>query len=100
MQLNLNYQDAIILRDNGINALNQALGEEQTKKFLALFNYYHVSPDANELLVKDYTEWRRTQSWYNDPDMDETLEHFKAVAEENFYELPEKIQRDIRGGKK
>jgi hypothetical protein len=38
--------------------------------------------DANELLAKDYTEWRRTQSWYNDPDMDKTLEHFKAVNEE------------------
>jgi hypothetical protein len=100
MQLNLNYQDAIILRDNGINALNQALGEEQTKKFLALFNYYHVSNDANELLVKDYTEWRRTQSWYNDPDMDEMLEHFKPVTEEHFDELPEKIQRDIKGAKK
>jgi len=77
MQLYLNYQDAIILRDNGISALKQALGEDQTKKFLAMFNYYHMSDESNELLVKDYTEWRRTQSWYNDPDIDEMLEYFK-----------------------
>jgi hypothetical protein len=77
MQLNLNYQDVIILRDNGINALKQALGEDQTKKFLALFNYYNVSDESNELLIKDYTEWRRTQSFYNDPDMDEILDFFQ-----------------------
>ena len=77
MQLNLNYQDAIILRDNGINALKQVLGEDQTKKFLALFNYYNISDESNELLIKDYTEWRRTQSFYNDPDMDEILDYFK-----------------------
>jgi hypothetical protein len=81
MKLNLNYNDALILRDNGINALIQALGEEQTRKFLALFNYYDMNADSEELLVKDYTEWRRTQSWYNDPDMDEMLEYFKEHPE-------------------
>jgi len=77
MQLNLNYEDAIILRNNGVKALRQALGEDQTRKFLALFNYYHVSAESDELLVKDYTEWRRTQSWYSDPDMDDVLDYFK-----------------------
>lgn len=77
MQLNLDYKDAIILRDNGINALKQALGEDQTRKFLALFNYYNISDESKELLIKDYTEWRRTQSLYNDPDMDEMLDYFK-----------------------
>jgi hypothetical protein len=74
MQLNLNYQDAIILRDNGINALKQSLGEDQTRKFLALFNYYDVSEDSAELQVRDYTEWRRTQAFYNDYDLDEVFE--------------------------
>lgn len=82
MQLNLNYKDAIILRDNGIKALKQALGEEQTRKFLALFNYYNISDESKELLIKDYTEWRRTQSLYNDPDMDEILDYFKNTPDE------------------
>jgi hypothetical protein len=81
MQLNLNYQDAIILRDNGINALKQALGEDRARKFLALFNYYNISDESNELLIKDYTEWRRTQSFYNDPDMDEILDYFNEQGE-------------------
>ncbi|MDR2901301.1 MAG: hypothetical protein LBV20_07275 [Treponema sp.] len=79
--MNLNYNDALILRNNGINALIQSLGEEQTRKFLALFNYYDINAESEELLVKDYTEWRRTQSFYNDPDMDEVLEHFREHPE-------------------
>ena len=85
MQLNLNYKDALILRDNGINALKQALGEDQTRKFLAMFNYYNISVDSEELLIKDYTEWRRTQSWYNDPDIDEIIEHFKENPERSWH---------------
>ena len=96
MQLNLNYKDALILRDNGINALKEALGEDQTRKFLAMFNYYHMSADSEELLVKDYTEWRRTQSWYNDPDMDEVLEYFKESSERSWHrnEKGEKVYDD------
>lgn len=82
MQLNLSYKDAIILRDNGIKALKQALGEDQTRKFLALFNYYDISDESSELLIKDYTEWRRTQSLYNDPSMDEMLDYFKNTPDE------------------
>ena len=85
MQLNLNYKDALILRDNGINALKQTLGEDQTRKFLAMFNYYNISVDSEELLIKDYTEWRRTQSWYNDPDIDEIIEHFKENPERSWH---------------
>ncbi len=85
MKLNLNYNDALILRDNGIKALIQALGEEQTRKFLALFNYYDINAESEELLVKDYTEWRRTQSFYNDPDMNETLEYFKEHPEPSWH---------------
>ena len=81
MQLKLDYQDAIIIRDNGINALKQVLGDEQASKFLALFRYYDVSDTSRELLIKDYTEWRRTQSWYNDDDLDEIIDHFKENPE-------------------
>jgi hypothetical protein len=83
MQLNLNYKDAIILRDNGVRALQQALGEDQARKFLSMFNYYNISPVSEELQVKDYTEWRRTQSWYNDPDMDEIINYFKEHPHPN-----------------
>jgi hypothetical protein len=78
MQLNLNYQDAIVLRDNGVKALKTALGDEQTRNFLAMFNYYDISPVSDELQLKDYTEWRKTQSYYNDPDMDDVLLYFKT----------------------
>jgi hypothetical protein len=96
MQLNLNYKDALILRDNGINALKQALGEDETRKFLAMFNYYNISADSEELLIKDYTEWRRTQSFYNDPDMDDMLEYFKEKPERSWYrnEKGEKVYDD------
>jgi hypothetical protein len=90
MQLILNYRDAIILRDNGISALKQALGEDQARKFLALFNYYDVNDTADELLVKDYTEWRRTQSWYNDPDMDGVLTMFNENPD---YTPPKRIKQ-------
>ena len=73
------------LRDNGVNALKQALGEDQTRKFLALFNYYDINDVSEELLIKDYTEWRRTQSWYNDYDMDEMLEHFSENPERSWH---------------
>ena len=85
MQLNIDYKDALVLRDNGINALKQNLGEEQTRMFLALFNYYEVNDMSNELQVKDYTEWRRTQSWYYDYDMEEMLDMFKNSKEESWH---------------
>ena len=85
MQLHMNYKDALILRDDGINALTQALGAEQTKKFLALFNYYDVSAESEELLIKDYTEWRRTQSFYNDPDMDDAIEYCMKNPERSWH---------------
>ncbi|MCL2055576.1 MAG: hypothetical protein FWG90_14255 [Oscillospiraceae bacterium] len=85
MQLNLDYKDALHLRDSGVNALKQALGENKTSMFLALFNYYEVSDISKELLVKDYTEWRRTQSFYNDPSMDDILEHFKENPEKSWH---------------
>ena len=55
-------------------------------------NYYEVSDTSKELLLKDYTEWRRTQSFYNDPNMDDILEHFK--------ENPEKPWRKDENGER
>jgi hypothetical protein len=53
-----------------------------------MFNYYDVSPDSEELQVKDYTEWRRTQSFYSDPDMDETIQYFKNSPRRSIYTRP------------
>jgi hypothetical protein len=61
---------------------------------------YMLGVEANELIIKDYTEWRRTQSWYNDPDMDETLEHFKEMNAEILDKLPENIKRDVKDAKR
>jgi hypothetical protein len=73
MQLNLDYEDALILKDKGIKALIDALGEAQASQFLALFDYYKIDLDSGDLQIKDYTEWRRTQSFYNDADIDEVF---------------------------
>ena len=70
---NIDYKDAIELRNAGIKALVKNLGEENTAKFISLFNYYTVNTDSDGLLIKDYTEWRKTQSWYNDVTLDEIL---------------------------
>ena len=96
MQLYLDYKDAIILRDSGIDALKKALGDEQTARFLALFNYYDISEDAKDLQVKDYTEWRRTQRFYNDPDIDEMLEYFAEKGEKSWHrdENGERVYHD------
>ena len=93
MQLNLDYKDALVLRDNGIHALKQALGESGALMFLSLFDYYEVSDTSKELLVKDYTEWRKTQSIYNDPNLDDILEHFRENKEMSWHidETGEKI---------
>ena len=40
-----------------------------------------INQDSEELLIKDYTEWRRTQSFYNDSDMDGVLEYFTKNSE-------------------
>ena len=74
MILNIDYQEAIELRNAGVTALIDSLGEENTAKFLSLFNYYTVNSDSEYLLVKDYTEWRKTQSWYNEICLDELLD--------------------------
>jgi hypothetical protein len=47
----------------------------------------------------DYTEWQ-SEHLYNGMTFKEISEHAVKVIEEHFDELPEKIQRDIRGGKK
>ena len=74
MILNIDYREAVELRNAGITALIDNLGEENTAKFISLFNYYTVNADSEDLLVKDYTEWRKTQSWYNEITLDELLE--------------------------
>ena len=85
MQLKLDYKEALRLRDSGVNVLKQALGESKTQMFLALFNYYDVSDTSKELQVKDYTEWRRTQSFYNDPNIDDMLQYFKENPEKSWH---------------
>ena len=78
MILNIDYQEAIDLRNAGVDALIKNLGEENTAKFISLFNYYSVDTDSDDLLVKDYTEWRKTQSWYNDMPLEEILDIAKV----------------------
>jgi hypothetical protein len=74
MIFNIDYKDAVELRNAGINTLIKNLGEENAAKFIALFNYYTINTDSEDLLIKDYTEWRKTQSWYNDITLDELLQ--------------------------
>ena len=78
MTLNIDYKEAIELRNAGVTALINNLGEEKTAKFISLFSYYTVTTDSEDLLVKDYTEWRKTQSWYNETTLDELLEEAKG----------------------
>ena len=73
MMINIDYRDAVELRNAGINVLIKNLGEENAAKFISLFNYYTVNANSDDLLIKDYTEWRKTQSWYNDITLDELL---------------------------
>jgi len=70
---NIDYTEAVEIRNAGITALIDNLGEANTAKFISLFNYYTVNTDGDDLLVKDYTEWRKTQSWYNEIPLDELL---------------------------
>jgi hypothetical protein len=56
MKLDLDYKDTLILRDKGIKALIDALGETQARQFLALFGYYKIDLDSADLQIKDYTE--------------------------------------------
>jgi hypothetical protein len=74
MILNIDYKEAIELRNAGTAALISNLGEEGTAKFISLFNYYTVDTNNEDLLVKDYTEWRKTQPWYNDTSLEELLD--------------------------
>jgi hypothetical protein len=77
MDYNVNYQDTTILRNNGVMALRNALGDDGARQFLALFNYYEISVDSDELLKKDYTEWRKMQSYNNETDIEEVFTYFK-----------------------
>jgi len=74
MILNIDYKEAVKLRNAGVTALINNLGAEDTAKFISLFNYYTVKTDSEDLLVRDYTEWRKTQPWYNDISLDELLD--------------------------
>jgi len=78
MTLSIDYKEAVELRNAGVSALMNNLGAEKTAKFISLFSYYNVNPDSEDLLVKDYTEWRKTQSWYNETPLDELLEEAKG----------------------
>ncbi|MDR1148797.1 MAG: hypothetical protein LBK66_09220 [Spirochaetaceae bacterium] len=87
MTLNIDYNEAVQIRNAGINALRQTLGEEMTAKFIALFNYYNINKDDSEdLYIKDYTEWRKTQSWYNNQTVEELFEQ-AAEYEKSYREL-------------
>ena len=78
MTLSIDYKEVIELRNAGITALINNLGEEKTSKFISLFSYYTGTTDSEDLLVKDYTKWRKTQSWYNETILDELLEEAKG----------------------
>jgi len=82
MTLSIDYKEAVELRNAGVTALINNLGEEKTAKFISLFSYYTITitTDSEDLLVKDYTEWRKTQSWYNETPLDELLEEAKGLA--------------------
>jgi len=77
---NIDYKDAVKLRNEGMNALVENLGKENAIKFISLFNYYTINTDSEELLIKDYTEWRKTQSWYNDVTLDELLKEAAKLS--------------------
>jgi hypothetical protein len=54
------------------------------------------------MLVKqstfDYTEWQ-SEHLYSGMTFEEISDHAVRVIEEHFDELPENIQRDVRGGR-
>ena len=85
---NIDYKDAIELRNAGINALVKNLGEENAVKFISLFNYYTINTDNDDLLIRDYTEWRKTQSWYNDTTLDDLLTNAAEYERENSELIP------------
>ena len=72
--MNIDYEEAVKLRNAGVTALINNLGAEDTAKFISPFNYCTVKTDSEDLLVRDYTEWRKTQHWYNDISLDELLD--------------------------
>ena len=71
MTFNIDFNEAVNLRNAGVSALIQNLGKENAAKFISLFNYYAFNADDENLLIRDYTEWRKTQSWYNSSSVDE-----------------------------
>jgi hypothetical protein len=88
MALNIDYNEAAQIRNAGINALRQTLGEEMTAKFIALFNYYNINKDSEDLYVKDYTEWRKTQSWYNNLTVEDLFEQAAEYEKSNQELIP------------
>jgi len=58
----------------GMDALNKALGPVDALRFIA-----RIKRDD----IKDYTEWRRTQPWY-DTDIEELFADIKANEENPF----------------
>jgi hypothetical protein len=88
MTLNIDYNEAVQIRNAGVNALKRTLGEEMTAKFIALFNYYSVNKDSEDLYIKDYTEWRKTQSWYNNLTVKELFEQAAEYEKANQELIP------------
>jgi hypothetical protein len=88
MTLNIDYSEAVQIRNAGVNALRRTLGEEMTAKFIALFNYYSINKDSEDLYVKDYTEWRKTQSWYNNLTVEELFEQAAEYEQANQELIP------------
>jgi hypothetical protein len=81
-------QNAAIL-SAGMRLLTENLGALNSEVFIMLIKQSTF----------DYTEWQ-SEHLYNGMTFKEISEHAVKVIEEHFDELPEKIQRDIRGAKK
>ena len=47
MTLSIDYKEAVELRNAGVTALINNLGEEKTAKFISLFSYYTAISESN-----------------------------------------------------